>query len=395
MPFPSNFFSMRKPRLAPDASGQMDSDDYELPSTPDPARYSPAISGMPALAPRWESVGPPNSDMSANLATPQSLDRDRLRQAFDSPPQLQRRDVGIGQRLASQFFGRFTKPIDELNGVQDYRDSLTNYQARTAGLQGAVGMDRQTMSDQRQVGLDDLSRRATESLITSRLDDPAMQRMKDLAADARLKETLTSQEKRSEDSLKASEARQSASQIASDARQDKGIAAASERTDKMIASQNDRYDRPKPLSSKDQMAVKGKLATLKIAKQQLAQIKEKFAGIKGSYSAGPLQGMLPTETGKAFDAAVAPLTQTIIGLTRTPGIGSMSDYESRLAAAPIPSRSSYESVTQQQIQQIEDYINTLDSEYTSMGGQSSPAAPEPSGKKEIHYKIVNGQLVSQ
>lgn len=121
--------------------------------------------------------------------------------------------------------------------------------------------------------------------------------------------------------------------------------------------------------------VRDKLSTIALIRKQLENIKAAFGGIKNSYSAGPGGGYMPTEGGASFDASVAGLAPIFRQLTRTPGEGAMSDYESRLAEASLPSRSNYESVTAQQIQQIEDMVNQLESGYTGMmGDQRAPAA---------------------
>jgi hypothetical protein len=88
------------------------------------------------------------------------------------------------------------------------------------------------------------------------------------------------------------------------------------------------------------------------------------------------QGRLPTERGKAFDAAVDQMRSTLTALTRVPGVGAMSDYETRLDQAKFPSRQNYESVTAQQIDAIDGMLNAIESGYTDLlGGQSQQAQP--------------------
>lgn len=376
---------IRKPRIPGVVPEQTDAP--EIPSND----YSIALGETP------QTGNPNNVFESVPRQQPTSnpmMERDvsALEREYQNPPQFQRKPVSVGQNILSSLFGRFD-PIENHNGERDYREALGNYQARTQGLQGAVGLERQGVTDQfaqdartRQTSIDDLNRRNVESQISTRANADDLQRQRDEAADARQAANLTSLEKRSSDSLAASEARQTASQNASDQRQERQIAASDARTNKIIAGQEDRAQKPKPLSSKDRLTVKGKLTNLKIAKQQLKQIREKFVGIKGSMSAGPGwsgQGIFATESGNAFDQAVAPLRQTVIGLTRTPGIGAMSDYETRLAQAPMPSRMEYESVTEQSIQQLEDYINTLDEEYSSMDSDDSGAGDSRTGSTKF------------
>ncbi len=134
---------------------------------------------------------------------------------------------------------------------------------------------------------------------------------------------------------------------------------------------------PKPQKVNPATAQKAqaKLTTLKVARTQLAKVKDAFSKIRNTASAGPGgQGKMPTPSGQSFDAAVDALRQTFRQLTRTPGEGAMSDWEGRLAMAALPNRNKFEKVTQQQIEQIEDLIATLESGYTEIS--STPATDE-------------------
>lgn len=148
----------------------------------------------------------------------------------------------------------------------------------------------------------------------------------------------------------------------------------------------------KKISPKDLQTAKNKLTMLRVAKQQLDAVQDKFKDIKDSWSAGPGgQGRAPTPSGKAFDAAVNQMRNTISGLTRTPGIGSQSDYEGKLAQAANPDRTEYEDVTQQQIDGLYQLINTLTEGYQGYlpdmeapppgaeGSDGASPAPKPAG----------------
>jgi hypothetical protein len=127
------------------------------------------------------------------------------------------------------------------------------------------------------------------------------------------------------------------------------------------------------LSQKDATSAKQKLMTVKLARQQLNEIRKRFQGIQGGMSAGPLgQGYLPTEGGRSFDAAVDQMRSTLTALTRTPGVGAMSDYETRLDQAKFPSRQNYESVTQQQIDAIDNQLNLIERGYSHLLGGTQP-----------------------
>jgi hypothetical protein len=169
------------------------------------------------------------------------------------------------------------------------------------------------------------------------------------------------------------------------------------------AAISERQNAPKPISAKEAMNARGKLLAIKVAKDQLAILKEQAA--KASGVIGPLVGALPgavTESGSNYDAAVDSMRQSIIGLTRTPGVGSMSDFETRLSQAQLPERTAgmRESSVKLKIASIESMLNVLEQGYNdilSEGGQvqdgSTKDAPPPTHllKEGVGTKFSNGQ----
>lgn len=140
------------------------------------------------------------------------------------------------------------------------------------------------------------------------------------------------------------------------------------------------YAKTAPLSPKDTTTAKQKLTQIAIAKQQLANAKAKFLEIKDSLSAGAGGGLLPTPKGKAFDAAIDGMRGSITALTRVPGVGAMSDYETRLDQAKFPTRNDYEDVIAQKLDQLDALIGGLDTGYRDLlGGASDTVAPADAG----------------
>lgn len=136
------------------------------------------------------------------------------------------------------------------------------------------------------------------------------------------------------------------------------------------------YEKAAPLSPKDTGVVKQKLIQINTARQQLEAAKRKFAAIQNSVSAGPGGQFVPTPAGKAFDAAIDAMRGTITSITRVPGVGAMSDYETRLDQAKFPERGNYEAVTAQKLEQLDALISGLDAGYRDLlGGPSDTAAP--------------------
>lgn len=146
-------------------------------------------------------------------------------------------------------------------------------------------------------------------------------------------------------------------------------------------------------SAKELQAARDKVRTIGIARDQLQNIKtawENLVGKKGpdgkrpgAASAGPFGGgMLPTESGSNFDAAVDQFRSTITALTRTPGVGAMSDYETRLDQSKLPTRRDYESSTEQKIRDLGQFIDNLEAGYGDILGDGAEA-PAPSVGQEI------------
>lgn len=139
------------------------------------------------------------------------------------------------------------------------------------------------------------------------------------------------------------------------------------------------------LSQKDATTAKNKLTMIKVARQQLARIRAAYEkGVSGeggiTNAFGPGQGYIATRQGKSFDAAVDLMRSTLTALTRTPGVGAMSDYETKLDQSKFPKRTEYETVTAEKIQGIDDLLSAIEEGYTGLLSgngtqQEQPAAP--------------------
>jgi hypothetical protein len=152
------------------------------------------------------------------------------------------------------------------------------------------------------------------------------------------------------------------------------------------------------LSQKDATVAKIKLNQLKVARQQLDNVRSKFlgakdkatgqraGGIKGTIHAGKGQGWIPSEPGQAFDKAVDTMRGSITAITRVPGVGSMSDWEGKIDQAKFPARGDYETITEDQIEALDQLLSTVESGYTelisgnaaaqdAMGGAQSSGQP--------------------
>jgi hypothetical protein len=130
-------------------------------------------------------------------------------------------------------------------------------------------------------------------------------------------------------------------------------------------------DQTSTLSQKDTTVARIKLNQLKVARQQIQNAKDRFAQIKDTPQAGPYQfGSAPTEAGRSFDRSIDQLRGSITAITRVPGVGSMSDYESKLDQGKFPARNEYESVTEQQLNDLEQQLGTIEQGYNDLLGLS-------------------------
>lgn len=152
-------------------------------------------------------------------------------------------------------------------------------------------------------------------------------------------------------------------------------------------------------SSKELQQARDKIRVLGVAKQQLANLKAQRDKIKDSFASGPGMGMVTplSEDGSNFDSAVDMMRDTITGLTRTPGVGAMSDFETRLSQAKLPTRNEFESSRDLKIQGLEDFILNLESGYLGLleeGQQPAgvdPNALDPQDLLDAADAILGGQ----
>jgi hypothetical protein len=143
-----------------------------------------------------------------------------------------------------------------------------------------------------------------------------------------------------------------------------------------VTGQVEADPRYKPLSPATLTNIKGKLVTIDLIKGQLEKVKVAWEKAKKGLT-GPLGQYVPSRAGEAFDAAIAALQPTLRQISRTPGEGSMSDYESKLANAQLPARGKwFKSTTQAQIDQLDDLIASIESGYRGMLGNTGVPTPD-------------------
>jgi len=129
------------------------------------------------------------------------------------------------------------------------------------------------------------------------------------------------------------------------------------------------------LSSADMAKATAKYQSAQTLKRQVAQAREAFNAAKQEMaSTGIIGGRFAlTPAAQKFDAAIDNLRTTVSGITRTPGVGAMSDYETRLDQAKIPTRARYDEVTEFQLNALDALANEVEQGYGAMLGPQAQA----------------------
>lgn len=123
-----------------------------------------------------------------------------------------------------------------------------------------------------------------------------------------------------------------------------------------------------------------KLVMLRNLEGQMQRVEAAARELQDDGWAGPVWGNIPG-TGSLdpesarYDKAIASLTAQIRQLTRTPGEGAMSDYESRLAAAIPPARSDNSAAREEAMAGIRDLIATTRAGYEELVGEEPAQTP--------------------
>lgn len=128
-----------------------------------------------------------------------------------------------------------------------------------------------------------------------------------------------------------------------------------------------------------------KLNSLGPIENQINRVEQAMEGAeKGGYTgyvAGNVPGGLDAKS-DVFDKSVATLATLVRQLTRVPGEGAMSDYESRLAALTLPSRTDTPEGRRESLEGMRQLIREIRAGYSEMLGQvpagTAPAAPHAS-----------------
>lgn len=113
--------------------------------------------------------------------------------------------------------------------------------------------------------------------------------------------------------------------------------------------------------------------------ERLAQASENLGGMLAD--GGPVDGfaLSRTPSGQELTQAGANLIQVLTALTRTPGIGSQSDLEQRLAMLQLPTPDMYPAVRQRAVAELRQFMSELRQAYVNVAAGQGVAMPDEAG----------------
>jgi hypothetical protein len=117
---------------------------------------------------------------------------------------------------------------------------------------------------------------------------------------------------------------------------------------------------------------------IEAAQRRLQRVAEasKSLGTAGGPIEGRLHGFLGTSVAQEMEAANAQLINELTALTRTPGVGSQSDLEQRLASLALPDITQHPEVRERSIKELDAFIRDLESAIRKVGGAATSDDPE-------------------
>ncbi|MBB3693011.1 hypothetical protein [Sphingomonas sp. BK580] len=122
------------------------------------------------------------------------------------------------------------------------------------------------------------------------------------------------------------------------------------------------------------------IKTIELLQPQIARVRElqrKTLGATGLRALGEFNPF--SEDNQQYDSAVAQLTSVARPATRTPGEGSMSDFETKLATATLPNRWKRDKYNEEALNGLQRLVDTSRTLYSRQLGLpvAPPSTPKP------------------
>lgn len=145
--------------------------------------------------------------------------------------------------------------------------------------------------------------------------------------------------------------------------------------------------RPSPLTKQQTGAARLKLQGINAIANQVARVEAALEKAEKDGFVGPIWGRVPGSgsldaESSVLDKSIAQLAPLIRQLTRTPGEGAMSDYESRLAAMALPARSDNPAALRESLAGIRDLLTQTQAGYSEML-ETAGAPDEQQAEREL------------
>lgn len=139
---------------------------------------------------------------------------------------------------------------------------------------------------------------------------------------------------------------------------------------------------PNVQAQKEQSAIRAKVPQLQNAIRGMSRIETALGNLEGKLvNTGPMDAMLQkyTPAGQELDAAVGSIQNSVLALTRVPGIGSQSDLEARIASLQYPSLDKPPEVNRRTLDNLKLFMRDLAEAYklAVQPGQAKPSTAEP------------------
>lgn len=154
-----------------------------------------------------------------------------------------------------------------------------------------------------------------------------------------------------------------------------------------------------PAMQKEAAARRAKIPQLQNAIRGLGRIEQALGALSGRMvNTGPMDAVVQryTPQGQELEAAVGAIQNSVLALTRVPGIGAQSDLEARIAALQYPSLDKPPEVNRRTLEQLKFFMRDLAKAYESAAQDdaSTPAArpaSQPTGNR-LRFNPATGDF---
>lgn len=150
-------------------------------------------------------------------------------------------------------------------------------------------------------------------------------------------------------------------------------------------------------AQREQAAIRAKVPQLQNAIRGMDRIETALKGLQGKMvNTGPMDAMVQryTPAGQELEAAVGAIQNSVLALTRVPGIGSQSDLEARIAALQYPSLDKPPEVNRRTLDNLKLFMRDLANAYklAVQPGQGQQAPAKPASGGALRYNPATGDF---